>query len=252
MLSERTDALVLKTVPYSNTSLIVTFYTEKYGRLTAIAKGARRRQHTIEGAIETLSLGEAFFYIKKNRSMATLKDYDAFEDFSDIRKSLERFYAACAVIEYLLEGVADYESEPELFSLAVSALDAIAKGHFESAVAAFIIQALNIAGVFPSVTNCSVCSKPLPKESPLLYATTHKAFLCSECIALCPYITFPPQVGAIISGILRVGNKLRTLQLPKQLLPRLLRLATVVFELNFGKRLHQTEKLIAEAKESVK
>ncbi|MCX7703657.1 MAG: DNA repair protein RecO [Planctomycetota bacterium] len=244
MLSEVTRAVVLKTSPYSNTSLVVTFYTEKYGKLVAMAKGARNRQRTVEGAIETLSLGEAVFYLKKGRGMATLKEYEAYEDFIEIRKSLERFHTAEGVLEYLLEGVADYEREFELFSITVAAFDAIAKGHPYSALAAFLIQALSIGGVFPSVTSCSACGNNLSERSPLAYSTFKKTFLCEECLGKSEHIKFPPQVRTIVNGILHLGTKIKTVRLPTNVLPHLFRLTTTIFELNFGRRLWQTEKLI--------
>ncbi|MFN5395348.1 MAG: DNA repair protein RecO, partial [Planctomycetota bacterium] len=42
MSLEKTDAIVLKTVEWSETSLVVTLFTKDFGKISAIAKGARR------------------------------------------------------------------------------------------------------------------------------------------------------------------------------------------------------------------
>jgi len=244
MISEATEALVIKTVPYANTSLIVTFYTEKYGRLTVMARGARRREKTIEGTIDLLTLGEAVFYLKKGRGMVTLKSYEPYENFSGIRSSLRRFYAADALVEYLLEGVADYQSEPELFVLSVAALDGMESEHPESVLAAYLVQALKISGILPSQKECSACGRALPQKQPILFSTLRGGFYCGDCIGTDSFVEFPGAVGPIIEGLLGVGRRLRTVSVSKGLLVSILRFCTLAFEVSFGRRLKRTEKIM--------
>jgi len=244
MISEATEALVLKTVPYANTSLIVTFYTEKYGRLTVMARGARRREKTTEGAIDLLTLGEAVFYLKRGRGMATLKSYEPYENFAGIRDSLDRFDAAAALVEYLLEGVADYESERELFVLSVAALDGMGSEHPGSVLAAYLVQALKISGILPSQKECSACGKALPQKQPIRFSTVRGGFYCRDCIGEDSFVEFPGALCAVVEGLLGVGDRLRTVSVSKGLLVSVLRFCTLAFEVSFGRRLRRTEKIM--------
>ncbi len=54
---EKTDAIVIRLVEFSETSLIVTLFSRQFGRLSAIAKGARRPKGPFEGAIDLLAIG---------------------------------------------------------------------------------------------------------------------------------------------------------------------------------------------------
>ena len=51
MASEKTDAIVIRMVEFSETSLVVTLYSREFGRISAIAKGARRPRGPFDGAI---------------------------------------------------------------------------------------------------------------------------------------------------------------------------------------------------------
>lgn len=46
------NAFVLHTRPYRDTSLLVEFFTEQAGRLTAVARGARRQKSTFRGVLQ--------------------------------------------------------------------------------------------------------------------------------------------------------------------------------------------------------
>ena len=47
-----TDAFIIHTRPYKETSLIVSFFTKEYGNVSAIAKGAKGKNQNF---LETLS-----------------------------------------------------------------------------------------------------------------------------------------------------------------------------------------------------
>ena len=46
---KKTDAIVIRKVPFSNTSQIITFFTRDYGKISAIAKGVHRRRQDASG-----------------------------------------------------------------------------------------------------------------------------------------------------------------------------------------------------------
>ena len=52
MISNLQKAYVIHSRPYKETSLIVTFLTEKKGKITAVAKGAKRKNSRLSGNLE--------------------------------------------------------------------------------------------------------------------------------------------------------------------------------------------------------
>ena len=49
MSSEKSRAIVLRLVEFSETSLVVTLYTRDFGKIGALAKGARRPKERVRG-----------------------------------------------------------------------------------------------------------------------------------------------------------------------------------------------------------
>lgn len=72
MSLEKTDAIVLKTVEWSETSLVVTLFTKDFGKISAIAKGARRLKSPFESALDLLSLSSVVFLKKSGESLDLL------------------------------------------------------------------------------------------------------------------------------------------------------------------------------------
>ena len=49
MSAEKTLAIVLKTIEFSETSLVVSLFTHDFGKISALAKGARRAKEILKG-----------------------------------------------------------------------------------------------------------------------------------------------------------------------------------------------------------
>ena len=65
-------AICLRKTDFSETSQVVTFFTRDAGKLGAMAKGARRKKSSFDGAIELFTYGEIVYSQKESAKMATL------------------------------------------------------------------------------------------------------------------------------------------------------------------------------------
>ena len=54
--SKKASAIVLRSFDYGESDRIITFYTDDFGKLTGIAKGARRSKRRFPNALELFSL----------------------------------------------------------------------------------------------------------------------------------------------------------------------------------------------------
>ena len=59
--THRTAAFVLRVLDYGESDRIVTFYTEDFGKLKGIAKGAKRSRRRFANALEPFSCLEILF-----------------------------------------------------------------------------------------------------------------------------------------------------------------------------------------------
>ncbi len=71
------QAICIRTVDYSETSQIVTFFAKASGKIGAIAKGAKRPKSPFDGPIEMLSHGRIVFAASNKDKLATLTEFES-------------------------------------------------------------------------------------------------------------------------------------------------------------------------------
>jgi DNA repair protein RecO (recombination protein O) len=70
----RTEAIVLHALDYGETSRIVSLMTRQQGRVSVMARGARRPKSVFGSALQPLSYTQVLYYYKSGRDLQTLKD----------------------------------------------------------------------------------------------------------------------------------------------------------------------------------
>jgi recombinational DNA repair protein (RecF pathway) len=74
MASEKTRAIVLRVIEFSESSCVVTLFTLDFGKVGALAKGARRPKSAFEGALELLALVRIVFLRKSSDALDLLTE----------------------------------------------------------------------------------------------------------------------------------------------------------------------------------
>ena len=69
-----TNAIILKTIPYGDSSIISRIFTEDHGKITVIAKGVWRPRNTAGYLLEPMNHIQLQYYHKNSRDIQILKD----------------------------------------------------------------------------------------------------------------------------------------------------------------------------------
>ena len=85
-----TDAIVLKRIPYSDTSLICRLYTKEKGKVTVIAKGVQRAKKSTIALLEPINHIHVQYYHKNSREVQLLKDVGFIQLYLNMRKNLNK------------------------------------------------------------------------------------------------------------------------------------------------------------------
>ncbi|MBI2195096.1 MAG: DNA repair protein RecO [Planctomycetes bacterium] len=197
MAIPKTEAVILDRMDYSNTSLIVTCYTQHFGRLSILAKGARRPRSPFQGTLDLLNHNELVFYRHTRSSLHTLSESTVLEGFPGIRGDLPRTYAATYLAELVREMTRDEEAQPEIFDLLVVALRELSAGlSVHRVLFQFEIQLLNLTGYLPELARCVSCSAPPPRKGRLFFSNQAGGILCPSCAGKATADTRPASPGA--------------------------------------------------------
>ncbi len=180
-----TEAIVLRSMDYSETSLIVWLFTRDHGRVHVIAKGARRARSPFEGALEPLVRGELIFYRKRGDGLDIAKEFDPRDLHLGLRHDLPRLYRGLYLAELLTELSEREAPAPEAFDAAARALAAFARGeaaHLDAALVRAELELLAAAGLAPSLDRCASCGAPAAgaAEAEVAFAPSGGGVLCRE------------------------------------------------------------------------
>jgi DNA repair protein RecO (recombination protein O) len=182
MTSEKSRAIVLKLVEFSETSLIVTLFTEDFGKVGALAKGARRPKGPFEGALDLLALTRIVLIHKTSDALDLLTEAKLVRRFRSAQRDLARLYAGYYVAELLTELTEPGDPHRELFLAADAALVALDEGApLPETLLRFELATLREVGHLPSLDQCVVCGRPVTFDKRVAFGMTAGGVLCDEC-----------------------------------------------------------------------
>ena len=182
MSSEKTLALVLRTIEFSETSYVVTLFTRDFGKVRALAKGARRPKGPFEAALDLLGLCRIVLLRKSSDALDLLTEAKLERRFRPAGGELSNLYAAYYIAELLNELTDEGDPHPELFDAADSALAALRfEGNADAVVLRFELTALRVLGHLPSLRTCADCGKPVPPAPRVPFSQIAGGVLCAGC-----------------------------------------------------------------------
>jgi DNA repair protein RecO (recombination protein O) len=183
MSTEKATALVLRTVEFSETSLVVTLFTREFGKVRALAKGARRPKGPFESALDLLALCRIVFLRKSSDALDLLTEAKLERRFRAAARDLSSLYAGYYVAELLQELTDDADPHPELFDAACETLLALATPgtSVAASVLRFEVTALRLLGHLPSLQRCVECGTAVKVEGRVAFGLLAGGVLCVRC-----------------------------------------------------------------------
>lgn len=194
MSAEKTLAVILRAVDYSETSCVLTLLTQSHGKIAALAKGARRPKGPFFGAIDVLSLSQVVFLPRRAAHLDLLTEAKLQRRFRPCQWSLARLYAGYYVAELVLELTEPHESLPLLFAQVVQTLGDLQTPETDFAyqpvsaiVLRFELRCLAALGHGLGLTHCCVCDREIELEAAtqdqtrLHFSLLETSLICEAC-----------------------------------------------------------------------
>lgn len=163
----KTEAIVLRTRKYRETSRIVNLYTKEFGRLSVIAKGTRGPRNKFGASLQPPNHVVAVLYKNDNRELHLLSQCDTVTRFRNVADGLDKFSAAMSVVELVEHVTHDEERNEQLFNLSLSTLRGLddtvrnplnVQYYFE-------LHLSDLLGFRPNFHSCYSCGMPLGHEN---------------------------------------------------------------------------------------
>lgn len=207
MPSEKATALVLRTIDFSETSLVVNLFTREFGKIGALAKGARRPKNPFESALDVLTLCRIVFLHKTSDALDLVTEAKLLRRFRPAARGLAGLYAGYYVAELLGELTDENDPHPELFDLADETLEALAAGEaVPRRVVRFELGALQFLGHSPTLDQCAECGDAVELAGRVPFGPIEGGVLCPKCRA------GKSHVVSASAGVLRTVAQLADLE----------------------------------------
>lgn len=182
MAAEKDTAVVLRTVDFSESSLVVTLFTREFGKIGALAKGGRRLKGPFESALDLLAVCRIVFLHKSSDALDLLTESKLIRRFRPPGRELQPLYAGYYVAELLRELTDDFDPHPELFDLADETLQGLAAGEpVERRIVRFELGMLRLLGHVPSLDQCVECSATVKPTGRVAFGLLDGGVLCKKC-----------------------------------------------------------------------
>lgn len=199
MSSEKTLAIVLRVVEFSETSCIVTLMTRDFGKLSALAKGARRPKSPFEAAIDLLAICRVVFLHKTN-ALSLLTEAKLERRFRASQRDLGSLYAAFYIAELLQALTDEGDPHPELYDLTVATLARIDDHRLppptlKQELLHYEFELLRMLGHFPMLTRCVSCGREKTTLSQVNFGLQAGGILCQECRRGQPHVVTLSPAG---------------------------------------------------------
>lgn len=180
MSIHKTEAIVLRKRDFRETSLIVTFYTRDFGKLTGIMKGIRTEPSKFASTVEPFSHNEIIFYRKLNSSLHLVSQCDVRDNFDSLRQSIAGVGVGSLMME-LVDAVMPLEDKnEEIFDLALAGLKELGvNGNCEKIATIFKIKILSLSGFKPHLDSCISCGDRILTHS--RFSLSLGGLLCLRC-----------------------------------------------------------------------
>jgi DNA repair protein RecO (recombination protein O) len=211
MAAEQSTAIVLRTIEFSETSLIVTLLTRDLGRISAIAKGARRPKGPFEGALDLLAVCRVVVLRKASDNLDILTEAKLHRRFRGGERSLDRLYGGYYVAEMLRLLTENHDPHQDVYDLTIRTLDQIdGSGNVAMALLAFDAQILRMLGHAPGTDRCTDCGGDVAASLRMTFSLLAGGIVCQKCKSK------QQQTISVRSAVIET---IRKLQDPLQLSP---------------------------------
>jgi len=187
------QAICIRAIDYSETSQVVTFFARQTGKVTVIAKGAKKPRWPFGGPIEVFSCGKMVFSDSGRDKLATLVEFEPLAGVADSSVLAgDIFVLNCCLFAAELVNVLtrDYDPHPGLFDSLLRFLRDTSQRKIPDANRAnvltrlvlFQLELLREIGLYPVLERCVNCGNSFSARWPEVYfSSSAKGLICRDC-----------------------------------------------------------------------
>jgi len=153
----RDHGIVLRTYKLGESDRIVSFMTERHGKVRGVAKGVRKTRSKFGARLEPMSHVAVQFY--EGRELDIVTQAETVDHFRAVREDLDRIGKAATMLEAVDQISMEREPNADLYRMLLGALRSLSARNSPLVVAGFHWKLLALEGFRPMVETCVMCDE---------------------------------------------------------------------------------------------
>lgn len=188
-----TEGIVLKSTPYGEADLIVTYLTKNFGLINLFAKSPRKIKSKFGSSLEPLTHSQITFIGREERLQKIIQS-DIINSFQSIREDFRLFVKLAEILRLLINVLPKREPHPELFLLILNTAHYLERKNKTTNYLLYLkVQILNLLGYLPDFNNCGICRKQIHEK----FFYSNGFIVCEGCFRENESIPNPLTKGVI-------------------------------------------------------
>ncbi len=170
--------MVLSATPIGEYDKRVVILTKERGKIAAFARGVRKPNSSLAGAVNPFSFGQ--FEMYEGRTSYTLASASISNYFAELREDVEAAYYGFYFMDIANYYAKEANNETVLLKLLYQTFRALSKNNIQRLLIRYIfeLKAVSINGEAPQVFQCVVCGD---KERPAVFSVKRGGLVCTQC-----------------------------------------------------------------------
>jgi DNA repair protein RecO (recombination protein O) len=177
----RTEAIVLKRRNFGEADRLLTLYTREFGKMPAIAKGARKPQSRKTGHVELFMRSQ--FLLAEGRNLHIITQAEMVDAYQALREDLVRTTYASYAVELLDRFTVEEDVNQDIYRLLTQVLTWLGEAaDIRLPTRTYELRLLGYTGFQPQLFQCVACDEPI-QEQDQFFSAELGGVLCPTCRA---------------------------------------------------------------------
>lgn len=176
---------MLRATEHGDYDKIITFFTLKRGKVSLIAKGAKKSIKRFVGVLELFSVLNLVWSFGRGRGLPILKEASVVHPFEQIRTNITWTAYASYWCELVYAWMEEGQRQVSVYRLLEHTLDQLNSGSISEHALhiTFQLRFVTISGFTPSFDHCNVCRTTLERfgRSSVAFDVRRGGVLCEKC-----------------------------------------------------------------------
>lgn len=174
----RSPSIILKTRTLRESDQIVSTFTEKEGKITAVAKGVKKPKSSLRGCVQPFCYSHLFF--SKGQDMDLITQGKIIDFFGNSREDINRMLYCMYMMELLDKSLMEKVPIPNLFAVCLDVLQVMNKEGFNPMLIRYFESRLLVnLGYKPVLDRCVRCNRQDFKSYE--FSLADGGLICDSC-----------------------------------------------------------------------